>query len=213
MSKKIFNKSIKAMNLMSQAFSLLTKAWDEADDDDQLHLFEDMNVLINKTIKECSNLSWDEAEALLIERIEELEEFQKEAHDEYVKHVWDMLEDVPFADADDEDEAVSDIVLEVDFRQWKAGTDRLEIWNWFDNQHSKGVAYLMGLQTQLTWSVPTSVNKTVDGILKFINEEFEIRQDRNVWLLIDRLTNKRWSREGVNRSQNLKDIAEGFVSK
>ncbi len=54
--------------------------------------------------------------------------------DELLESMWDDLEDVPI----DEDEC-----LDVDWQGWNKGTHREEIWHWFDEQHSKGVGWLM----------------------------------------------------------------------
>ena len=48
---------------------------------------------------------------------------------------WAGLEDVP-VDPDTEQ-------LEEAYLIWPFGTDREEIWHWFDRRHSKGVAYLL----------------------------------------------------------------------
>lgn len=64
-----------------------------------------------------------------------------------VEGFWKNLEDVPFR----EDEAKS-MVLEKDYRlmigtrevtMFPAGTEREEIWHWFDERHPKGVTYLL----------------------------------------------------------------------
>ena len=54
--------------------------------------------------------------------------------DELLESMWDELEDVPI----DENEC-----LDVDWQGWSKGTHREEIWHWFDEQHSKGVGWLM----------------------------------------------------------------------
>lgn len=56
------------------------------------------------------------------------------AKDKEVEKLWDELEDVPI----DENEC-----LDVDWQGWRKGTNREEIWHWFDEQHSKGVGWLM----------------------------------------------------------------------
>lgn len=50
-----------------------------------------------------------------------------------LEQVWDSFGDVPI---DDKEE------IEHAFMHWPSGTDRFEIWHWFDEKHSKGVAYL-----------------------------------------------------------------------
>lgn len=45
---------------------------------------------------------------------------------------WDMLSDIPVADVHDEFE---DCAIEQPFLHFPAGTDREEIWHWFEAQH------------------------------------------------------------------------------
>lgn len=54
--------------------------------------------------------------------------------DREMEKLWEELTDVPI----DEEEC-----LDVDWRDWPKGTHREEIWHWFDENHSKGVAWLM----------------------------------------------------------------------
>jgi hypothetical protein len=54
--------------------------------------------------------------------------------DEILEEIWDQFGDIPINDNDE-------IVLP--FYIWPAGTDRFEIWKWFDQKHSKGVHYLV----------------------------------------------------------------------
>lgn len=58
--------------------------------------------------------------------------------DHDLEKLWLELGDVPF----DEDED-GRLILSVNWFGFKKGTDREEIWHWFDERHSKGVAYLM----------------------------------------------------------------------
>ena len=55
--------------------------------------------------------------------------------DQLLEHLWDLLEDVPM-NPDTEK-------LEEAFLHFPAGTDRNDIWGWFDKRHSKGVVYLL----------------------------------------------------------------------
>lgn len=59
--------------------------------------------------------------------------------DENVERWWDELSDVPFDDHDPN----HDMVLAEDWRRFKKGTKREDIWRWFDEHHSRGVAYLL----------------------------------------------------------------------
>lgn len=56
--------------------------------------------------------------------------------DVVVEELWDNLADVPI-DPDTEE-------LDEPYYIWPKGTDKEDIWHWFDEHHSKGVAYLLG---------------------------------------------------------------------
>lgn len=55
--------------------------------------------------------------------------------DKVLEQLWDSFGDVT-VDTDDN--------IDVDFLVWEKGTDRFDIWHWFDEEHSKGVAVLSG---------------------------------------------------------------------
>lgn len=55
--------------------------------------------------------------------------------DEVLEELWEQFGDVPM---NPETECI-----EEPFMGWGAGIHREEIWHWFDERHSKGVAYLM----------------------------------------------------------------------
>ena len=57
-----------------------------------------------------------------------------------IEELWDELGDIPFDD-DPEDE----MVLADDFHIFTKRTPRYNIWHWFDEKHSNGVAYLLGV--------------------------------------------------------------------
>ena len=57
---------------------------------------------------------------------------------ETVEKMWRDLEDVPF----DEDKN-KELILAENFYDFEKGTEREEIWYWFDENHPKGVAYLL----------------------------------------------------------------------
>ncbi len=61
---------------------------------------------------------------------------RKSDKDVQLEEVWRKFGDIPM---DPETENI-----EEDFLHFPAGTNRMEIWRWFDEQHSKGVAYLAG---------------------------------------------------------------------
>lgn len=58
-----------------------------------------------------------------------------EERDRKLERLWAELEDVPMNPDTEE--------MEEQFLHFPAGTNREEIWEWFDERHSKGVAYLM----------------------------------------------------------------------
>lgn len=58
-----------------------------------------------------------------------------EERDKRLEDAWSRLDDVPM---DSESER-----MEEAFACFPAGTEREEIWHWFDRRHSKGVAYLL----------------------------------------------------------------------
>ena len=56
--------------------------------------------------------------------------------DVVVEELWDNLADVPIDPETEE--------LDEPYYIWPKGTDKEDIWHWFDEHHSKGVAYLLG---------------------------------------------------------------------
>ncbi|NHN35514.1 hypothetical protein [Paenibacillus agricola] len=58
-----------------------------------------------------------------------------ELNDNQIDLLWQEFGDVPINDLDE---------IEGRFLNWVAGTNRFVIWKWFDQNHSKGVAYLTG---------------------------------------------------------------------
>lgn len=55
--------------------------------------------------------------------------------DTELEKMWDKFADVPM---DPETER-----LDADFMHFPAGTDREDVWHWFDERHSKGIVYLL----------------------------------------------------------------------
>lgn len=58
--------------------------------------------------------------------------------DEDLELLWEELTDIAFNETDD-----GYLVLANDWYIFDAGTDREEIWHWFDEHHSKDVYSLM----------------------------------------------------------------------
>lgn len=63
-------------------------------------------------------------------------EWDSDVEDAGLKFLWERFGDVAIDDSERIDE---------DFYIWPEGTPREEIWHWFDDAHSKGVAHLMGI--------------------------------------------------------------------
>lgn len=61
-------------------------------------------------------------------------------HDKKIERLWECFEDVLMVEGEDRH---SDLMLHEDWHIWPAGTEREAIWHWFDQHHSKGVAYLL----------------------------------------------------------------------
>lgn len=58
-----------------------------------------------------------------------------ENRDRELEDLWEQFEDVSM-------DPVTEC-MEAPFLDFPAGTHREEIWHWFDERHSKGVAYLL----------------------------------------------------------------------
>lgn len=72
-------------------------------------------------------IEWDDAAIPAMKTLEE--------RDKYLEELWGFFEDVPI---DPETERI-----EEGFLGFPPGTDREDIWHWFDERHSRGVAYLL----------------------------------------------------------------------
>ena len=56
---------------------------------------------------------------------------------EILEKYWDKLGDIPVDD---------DGIIQESFLWWPKGTDREDIWHWFDKKYPGGVVKLMGLE-------------------------------------------------------------------
>lgn len=65
-----------------------------------------------------------------------------ENHDQKVEELWEEFSNVTLRE-DDEEGAFKDLVLNSKWHVFEEGTSREYIWQWFDEEHSKGVAYLL----------------------------------------------------------------------
>lgn len=58
--------------------------------------------------------------------------------DAELEKLWDELTDIPMSENTN-----GELVLEEDWHVFPKGTEREEIWHWFDMTHTKGVGWLM----------------------------------------------------------------------
>lgn len=80
--------------------------------------------------------------------------------DKWLKGLWNEFGAIPM---NPETECI-----EADWRGWKAGTFREDIWHWFDERHSKGVAYLLygdSSRKKICWQCGSEVQKDNDSEL------------------------------------------------
>lgn len=69
-------------------------------------------------------------------RIDALDEIEPLVDgDKEIEELWELFEDVPMNPETEQ--------IENSFMEFPVGTDREEIWHWFDEQYSKGVHYLL----------------------------------------------------------------------
>ena len=71
--------------------------------------------------------------SVLFDAICEIEPLQD--RDEQLEALWDDFGNVPYNEETE--------TIEEDFLTFRAGAHRYDIWRWFDERHSKGVAYLL----------------------------------------------------------------------
>ena len=80
-----------------------------------------------------------------------------------LEQMWLDLTDVPFDEAED-----GRLLLAEDWEQFPAGTDREDIWYFFDKNYSKGVAYLLndlGTDVEASTSIKADTNPKVQQAL------------------------------------------------
>jgi hypothetical protein len=56
-------------------------------------------------------------------------------YDQELEDLWLIFSNIPLVEYEDK--------IDQDFQFFEAGTDKIEIWHWFDTCHSKGVAWLL----------------------------------------------------------------------
>lgn len=82
---------------------------------------------------EYNKLSYDELMKVEISSIKDYREI-----DSFLEVLWSEFSNIPVNEDDD--------TIDEDFYFWSKGTDKMEIWHWFDDRYSKGLAEgLMGL--------------------------------------------------------------------
>lgn len=85
----------------------------------------------------------DEIKKILPDLIEyhisdEIETKCNEITDLLVEDLWEEFEDILFVEYEN-----GDLILASEWEEFDAGTNREIIWHWFDNQHSKGINWLL----------------------------------------------------------------------
>lgn len=96
----------------------------EFEDDDELELFKEeaTDTENEEFFKGCPNCKTD---AFLLD-ILEIDENNRED----IIRLWELLGDIP---VDEEDQ------IDEDFYLWEKGTDKFEIWHWFDEHLEEGL--------------------------------------------------------------------------
>ena len=95
--------------------------------------------------------------------------------DAVLEALWKQLDDVPMNPETEE--------LEAAFLHFPAGTNRLEIWHWFDDRYSKGVSFLLyGIQAdsrrcEIVWDIQKQ--NDIEDVQSYIDQltDDEIRQE------------------------------------
>lgn len=67
-----------------------------------------------------------------------MKRYVKQYTDEDMERLWIEFEDVTTVEND-----YGQLVINSKWKQFPAGTEVEDIWEWFDNHYSKGVGYLM----------------------------------------------------------------------
>ena len=95
--------------------------------------------------------------------------------DSQLEQMWLDLTDVPFDETRD-----GRLVLAEDWEQFPAGTDREDIWYFFDDNYSKGVAYLLGFDSDVAAStcIKASIGRIGD---KEVTTEYPVE----IWVITD----------------------------
>ena len=76
-------------------------------------------------------------ELLLAKRVTEVTETLKQ-RDQFLEALWAELEDVPFHEVEN-----GKMLLAEPYLHFPTGTEREDIWHWFDQRHSKGIVWLL----------------------------------------------------------------------
>lgn len=67
-----------------------------------------------------------------------VKEMNNKLNDLFLEDKWYELEQIPFDENEEEE-----LILSEDWFIFKKGTEREDIWHWFDRRYSKGVCYLL----------------------------------------------------------------------
>ena len=95
------------------------------------YVLENNHQIKEEIFKGCGDCCFDES-------LEEITKNSKDFTDEQIEQIWDIFSNIPFEYDEDDD-----IVLDCDWFGFLKGTSRDDKWRWFDENHSKGVYYLL----------------------------------------------------------------------
>lgn len=112
---------------------------------------------------------------------ETLEDFLPK--DKRIEKLWEELEDVPFDENKD-----LELILSEDWNNFKKGTTKTEIWEWFDKEHSKGINYLVNeYDPSNSENIEKTTSQKIEDVKKALNENRSKNSDDENLILANHL--------------------------
>ena len=116
---------------------------------------------------------WNSRSAARAAMISEMETLKE--RDAALEELWAKFADVPMNPETEK--------LESSFLHFPAGTNRMEVWRWFDDRHSKGVSFLLygiqadGRRCEIVWDIQKQ--NDIEDVQSYIDQltDDEIRQE------------------------------------
>lgn len=98
------------------------------------------DTIYSPGFEDCDDTGWYDPETEeFMAGPEEVQAWKsKPNEDARLEKLWDELEDIPFDEDGD-----GELILADNWGLFAKGTTRTDIWHWFDERHSKGVAWLL----------------------------------------------------------------------